>query len=167
MAEQQPLSRSQIIPLSTPSGDEEPASGTNKAAASVDAGSVDVAPLVDNGVKALLDKLTDPSFIEAMGPQSALRVSPITFQSIEQEGRWKPASLVYQGEKNQPGRAGRNFELNHQHNQQGTSPAPNTKEFYQGLTPEWWSDLTQYNQPLLTVTCQGLVAGSFTIDAIW
>ena len=46
-----------------------------------------------------LDKLTDPALNVALGPAAGLQVTPVVFQSVEQEGRWKPTGLV-----DQPGR---------------------------------------------------------------
>jgi hypothetical protein len=57
----------------------------------------------------VLDKLMDPTFNSALGPQSALQVTPAIFQSVEQEGRWKPGGLVNRtGDVNSKGRV---FEL--------------------------------------------------------
>ena len=54
--------------------------------------------------------------IQALGPQSALQVNNVTFQSIEQEGRWKPVRLVQQQDPSsgQVSSSGRNFVLNQQ-----------------------------------------------------
>jgi hypothetical protein len=53
-----------------------------------------------------LANISDPAVIVALGPQSALQVTPVTFQSVEQEGRWKPLSFVAS-----PSSTGRAFEI--------------------------------------------------------
>lgn len=48
----------------------------------------------------ILEKLTDPSFNEALSPAQGLQVTPHIFASQEQEGRWKHANWGYNAERN-------------------------------------------------------------------
>jgi hypothetical protein len=45
-------------------------------------------------LKTAAEKAIDPATIEGLSPSSALQVTPATFQSIEQEGRWKPDDIL-------------------------------------------------------------------------
>ncbi|MCU7725244.1 hypothetical protein ODJ79_16060 [Actinoplanes sp. KI2] len=44
--------------------------------------------------KEIIEKLLDPGLNSALSPAAGLQVSPVVFQSTEQEGRWKPTELV-------------------------------------------------------------------------
>lgn len=99
----------------------------------------------------LFSKATDPSVIAALGPQSGLQVTPVLFQSIEQEGRWKPSALLAKSCA-----ASRTFELQ----QQVASKSKGT------TLAEPYGQVNQYNVTVLTVTCLG--SGSkVVVDATW
>ena len=104
----------------------------------------------------VLDKLLDPSFIAALGPQSGLQVTPATFQSVEAEGRWKPASLVnLTGDNKSDGRV---FELA-KHAETGEPPdKPRLAEHYGPVThhtcPLFSLDMPAL-QPLLKLAALG------------
>ena len=102
------------------------------------------------------------SITPLLGPQSGLQVTPVVFQSIEQEGRWKPVSLVDQDHS-----PGRNFELNQQI---ANAANPSQAAFYRSqLTPELWGTVSQSRNTLFTVSCSSLLRGpsSFSVDATW
>jgi len=123
-----------------------------------------------------LDKLTDPGLNVALGPQSALQVTPVIFQSIEQEGRWKPASLVNTDDPTSS--AARVFELAG-HAETSSTSTP--------LLAEPYGPVRQKNVKLFTVTVpgasmtsmlsdiwklitsggQGATECTFTVDATW
>jgi len=99
--------------------------------------------------------------VPLLGPQSGLQVSPVTFQSIETEGRWKPERLVA------PSSQSRIFELEGQVSRRPVSLTdPST---YQSQTPELWGPLTVYRRTLFTVECNpgGGRVGKFSVDASW
>lgn len=90
--------------------------------------------------EAALKTLTDPAFVVALGPQSALDVTPVAFQSVEQEGRWKPDSLV--AKSNRPGRV---LELaGHAENADKPPKSPQ-------LTPPNPANLVRKNCPLFSL----------------
>ena len=88
--------------------------------------------------------------IQALGPQSGLQVTPVTFQSIEQEGRWKPPNII-------SGETGRQFQLDQQNtnyeNTATSSPGPDVL-----ATP--YGTAVRYNVKILTLTCPSLLANS-------
>jgi hypothetical protein len=101
------------------------------------------------------------SAIPALGPQSGLQVVPVTFQAVEQEGRWKPAVFVA---ASSPGRI---FELQAIAPQTGQVPTsnPGTQAFWNSATtPEYWGTLSQCQANLFTITCG---QASFMVDATW
>ena len=93
--------------------------------------------------------------IQALGPQSGLQVEPVTFQSIEQEGRWKPQSLVA------PSSTSRVFELaGHAENSSPATP----------LLSEMYAKVAKYQTTLFTISVMAppLSSNSFvTVDATW
>jgi hypothetical protein len=94
--------------------------------------------------------------IQALGPQSGLQVEPVTFQSIEQEGRWKPQTLVAD-----PSSTARVFELaGHAQNSSGGTP----------LLNEMYGKVVQYNATLFTISVKAPPGSSnsvVTVDATW
>jgi hypothetical protein len=91
--------------------------------------------------KAIIDKLIDPTLNTALGPPAGLQVSPAVFQSVEQEGRWKPRSLVDAGNN------GRIFELAN-HAEAASPPEPQLAERYGGLV--------QHQATLFTIEMPGI-----------
>jgi hypothetical protein len=119
---------------------------------------------------AALKTLTDPAFVVALGPQSALDVTPVSFQSVEQEGRWKPESLV--AASNRPGRV-----LEFAGHAEDPKKLPKSPQ----LTPPNPAQLVEVNCPLfsLDMPCiqshlPGILTGANTVqrstllvDATW
>lgn len=133
------------------------AAGAAGAVASA-AGAVNVA----SGVMGALSGIVGA--ISALGPQSGLVVTPVVFQSVEQEGRWKPEYLV--APTSCPGR---NFTLNRQLSNAGEPlSALGSNTFLSGTAPEYFGGLTTYNQTLFTVSVSGTTTDSkFSVDATW
>jgi len=141
-----------------------------------------VAGAMASAVGSFIDKLTDPGLNVALGPQSALQVTPVIFQSVEQEGRWKPGSLVNSDPNSLIPSNGRVFEL-----------TGHAEEKYPALTPltpsltEPYGSIQEKNVKLFTVKVpgaslnsvlsdiwkllssdgQGATTCTFTVDATW
>jgi hypothetical protein len=100
-------------------------------------------------VSGLLQQLLDISAnaaatIQAFGPQNALQVTPVTFQSIEQEGRWKPPGIL------DPSSDGRAFELQQQatyYGQIGNQSGPQ-------VLAEPYGPPKFYSVPVLKLVCE-------------
>jgi hypothetical protein len=111
------------------------------------------------GALSAAGKLLDPAVVVGLSPHSALQVTPVTFQSVEQEGRWKPASLV--------AALGRAFEL--QNHAESSSPPskPRLAEPY-GTVTQYWCPLFSLDMPSIGATLGTSEARStLRVDAIW
>lgn len=79
-----------------------------------------------SGIAGAAGQLLGPDIVQAFNPSVGLQVTPAVFQSVEQEGRWKPASLVA------PGSSARQFELAG-HAETSSPPKPKLHERYAPL----------------------------------
>ncbi|HEV2647275.1 MAG TPA: hypothetical protein VGU46_12995 [Acidobacteriaceae bacterium] len=123
-------------------------------------------------VQELAGKLVDPSFLVAMGPQSALQVTPVTFQAVESEGRWKPpgildpAQMIADPENNgktipdpaHPGSMSRVFESNSK--LRGAVPYS-----FKDVKSAKFGKLKPQHAVLFTLTCSS--GSQVVIDARW
>lgn len=114
-------------------------------------------------VKDVLGKLLDPALVTALSPPAALQVTPVLFQAIEQEGRWKPKWLVGKGDTD------RRLELDKQlHSNSAPGDFLLPPSFFGEHKPEFWSSLARHNQVLFNVGTKGVKANSkFVVDATW
>jgi hypothetical protein len=101
-----------------------------------------------------LGKVTDPTLIQALGPQSGLQVTPVNFQSIEQEGRWKPVAMV-----DKTSSPGRNFVLT---KQLDNATSENSKAI--GVRQPY-GDVIQNIATVFTLTTA--LGSKVSCDAIW
>jgi hypothetical protein len=93
----------------------------------------------------------DPGVVGGLAPSAGLQVTPALFQSIEQEGRWKPLTFLVQ-----PASAARDFEFNTKH--------PSLYQFG-GVNGQKYGQLQQAAQTLLTIKCSS--GSQVVIDATW
>jgi hypothetical protein len=130
----------------------------------------------------LIPQLSDPTLNNALGPQSGLQVTPVIFQSIESEGRWKPGGLVNSDASDGTlTSAGRVFELSG-HAEPLDPPLPLTPTLQEPYGP-----LKAQHMNIFTVQVNGAslasalpdiwkvlngdsgsaATSSFTVDATW
>lgn len=81
---------------------------------------------IGKGVAGAAGQLLGPDIAQALNPSMGLQVTPTVFQSLEPEGRWKPASLIAAGS------SGRRFELA-EHAEISPPPKPALHERYAPL----------------------------------
>lgn len=103
-------------------------------------------------ISQLVDWLKDPSVNAALSPSAGLQVTPVLFQSIEQEGRWKPQNLVVPTTS-----AARVFEL------KTLNGAPSYK--IGTINGTKYGKLGQADTTLFTISCSS--GSKVVVDALW